>query len=178
MFSKKYIDPFSDKSKRLSQQFDNATINKDIGQLYSLIDQAKELAKYEDAASQAQLYYSIGTVYGNIASINPASDGELVKKQLYYFRKSITLTQVKELTDSKYLPYVDALKLNLYTNYGNTLDHCGRKIAAIEQYKKALSIRDTFGMTLGNLVWLTDIMECLFLILRIEIILIILITTY
>ena len=151
MISKKYIDPFSDKTKKLSQQFDNATINKDIDQLYRLIDQAKELVQYEDTASQAQLYYSIGTVYGDIASINSASNDQLVKKQLYYFRKSITLIQFKELTEPKYSPYVDALKLNLYTNYGNTLDHCGRKIAAIEQYRKALSIRDTFGMALGNL---------------------------
>lgn len=151
MFLKKYIDPFSDKAKRLSQQFDDATINKDIEQLYSLIDQAKELVQYEDTASQAQLYYSIGTVYGDIAIINPVPNDELVKKQLYYFRKSITLIQFKELADPKYSPYVDALKLNLYTNYGNILDHCGRKIAAIEQYRKALSIRDTFGMALGNL---------------------------
>ena len=36
-------------------------------------------------------------------------------------------------------------------HYSNTLDHCGRKIAAIEQYKKALNIDDNFGMALGNL---------------------------
>lgn len=151
MFLKKYIDPFSDKVKKLSQQFDEATINKDIEQLYLLIDHAKELVQYEDIASQAQLYYSIGTVYGDIASINTASQDELVKWQLYYFSKSISLIQYNELSDPTYAPYVDALKLNLYTNYGNTLDHCGRKIAAIEQYRKALLIRDTFGMALGNL---------------------------
>lgn len=34
----KYIDPFSKKAKELSQQFDNANINKDIEKLYSFID--------------------------------------------------------------------------------------------------------------------------------------------
>jgi hypothetical protein len=147
----KYIDPFYKKAKELSWQFDDATINKDIDKLHSLIDQAKELVQYEDAASQAQIYYSIGTVYGDIASIDSSSNDELIKKQLYYFRKSIIHIQFEELNDKKYFPYVNALKINLYTNYGNTLDHCGRKIAAIEQYKKALSIRDKFGMALGNL---------------------------
>jgi len=151
MFSKKYIDPFSDTVKKMSQQFDNATINRDTKQLYDLIYEATELVNNEDTASQSQLYYSIATVYGDINNINGTSDGELIKKQLYYFRKSIELIKAEELTDSRYLPYVNALKLNLYTNYGNTLDHCGRKIAAIEQYRKALSIRDTFGMALGNL---------------------------
>lgn len=39
----------------------------------------------------------------------------------------------------------------LLTNYANALDNCGRKIAAIEQYKEALQILPQFGMALGNL---------------------------
>ncbi|QOX65667.1 hypothetical protein FRZ06_21100 [Anoxybacterium hadale] len=97
MHSKKYIDPFSEKSKNISKQFDDATVNKNVEKLYSLIDQAKELAQTEDIASQAQIYYSIGTVYGDIASINQTSDEELIKKQLYYFRKSISLIQLSKL---------------------------------------------------------------------------------
>lgn len=53
--------------------------------------------------------------------------------------------------DEKYRPYVLGLKQVLYTNYANLLDRCGRKIAAIEQYKKALSINRDFGMANGNL---------------------------
>lgn len=55
------------------------------------------------------------------------------------------------MSDEKYSPYINGFKLSLYTNYGNAFDHCGRKIAAIEQYQKALKIDGGFGMALGNL---------------------------
>ena len=105
----------------------------------------------EDTASQAQLYYSIGTVYGDIARLEKSSDESYIEKQLFYFRKSIELINADELSDEKYSPYINGFKLSLYTNYGNAFDHCGRKIAAIEQYQKALKIDGGFGMALGNL---------------------------
>ena len=105
----------------------------------------------EDTASQAQLYYSIGTVYGDIARLEKSSDESYIEKQLFYFRKSIELINADELSDEKYSPYINEFKLSLYTNYGNAFDHCGRKIAAIEQYQKALKIDGGFGMALGNL---------------------------
>lgn len=152
MLSSKYIDPFSDKAKKLSQKFDDATINRDVSRLYSLINQANETAKSEDNASQAQIYYSIGTVYGDIASITSSlNDMHLRDCQVYYFRKSIALVELNELSNPQYAPYIIWLKLNLYTNYGNLLDQCGRKIAAIGQYRKVLVINEKFGMALGNL---------------------------
>lgn len=42
-------------------------------------------------------------------------------------------------------------KTNAHVNYGNVLCRCGRIIAAIDQYKKALELQPTFGMALGNL---------------------------
>lgn len=146
-----YTNPFSEMSLNASKQFDDATLDNDIFELQRLIEEIEPMIPNEDIASQAQLYYSIGTVYGDIARINSDSDEKLIKKQLYYFRKSIALIEHEELANPKYTPYVNALKMILYTNYGNTLDHCGRKIAAIEQYKKALLLRDDFGMALGNL---------------------------
>lgn len=45
----------------------------------------------------------------------------------------------------------EAVMAILKTAYANALDYCGRKIAAIEQYKKVLSFHSNFGMALGNL---------------------------
>ena len=74
-----------------------------------------------------------------------------IKKQLYCFRKSIRLIETDEYADEKYRPYVLGLKQVLYTNYANLLERCGRKIAAIEQYKKSILINRDFGMANGNL---------------------------
>ncbi|MDD3334835.1 MAG: LA2681 family HEPN domain-containing protein [Eubacteriales bacterium] len=151
MSSEKYINPFSEMVLKVSMQFDDAILKNDTVELRRIIEEVEPIIPHENIASQAQLYYSIGTAYGDIANITSVSDEELIKKQLYYFRKSIALMKHEELSNPKYAPYVNALKMNLYTNYGNTFDHCGRKLAAIEQYKKALKIRDDFGMALGNL---------------------------
>ena len=40
---------------------------------------------------------------------------------------------------------------NVYINYGNTLEACGRKLLAIEQYYRALSVYYKHPMALGNL---------------------------
>ena len=40
----------------------------------------------EDIASQAQLYYSIGTAYGDIARLENTNDENYIEKQLFYFQ--------------------------------------------------------------------------------------------
>jgi len=147
----KYKNPFSDNVQIISAEFDRTTDEGEPEKLKLLIDNALNIIDKEDIASQAQLYYSIGTAYGDIARLESTNDENYIEKQLFYFRKSIELINFKELSDEKYAPYIEGFKLSLYTNYGNTLDHCGRKIAAIEQYQKALSIHKDFGMALGNL---------------------------
>lgn len=151
MNNEEYENPFSDMTLKVSNQFDDATLNNDIDGLKRIINEVKPIISNENIASQACLYYSIGTAYGNIACLESSLESEQIKNQLYYFRKSITLVQHEELSNPKYAPHVNALKINIYTNYGNALDRCGRKLAAIEQYKKALLIRDNSGMALGNL---------------------------
>lgn len=110
----------------------------------------KELCN-ENSASQARLYYSMATVYSDFATFKGISAEKSIEKQLYCFRRSISLIERDEYSDDIYKPYVLGFKRLLYTNYANALDHCGRKIAAIEQYKKVLSIDSSFGMALGNL---------------------------
>ena len=149
---KGYIDPFSDASKELAIQIDEASTNQDVEELYNLINKSKKIIESEDDASRAHIYFTIGTAYGEIANIYFSSNRvDLKNEQIYYFRKSIELVQLEELSKLEYTPYIKGLERILYTNYGNVLDTCGRKIAAIEQYKKVLNIDSNFGMALGNL---------------------------
>ena len=149
--SSKYADPFSKRAQELSKKFDEATINRDVAKLGKLLEEARDMLDSEDFASQASIYYSMGTACGDYADLSGDSGEESIKRQLYYFRKSISLIEMDKYADEKYRPYVLGLKQVLYTNYANLLDRCGRKIAAIEQYKKALSINRDFGMANGNL---------------------------
>ena len=149
--SKNYIDPFSKATTDLALRFDAATTSKDYETLSALIDEAFELIKTETSASQARLYYSLATTYSDFAKFKGLSKDESFKKQLYYFRKSITLINAKEYDKEEYKPFIRSFKAVLFTNYANALDNCGRKIAAIEQYKNALYSLPQFGMALGNL---------------------------
>jgi len=149
--SKKYTDPFSKATTDLTLRFDAATISKDYETLAALINEAIELIKAETSASQARLYYSLATTYSDFAKFKGLSKDESFKKQLYYFRKSIVLINAKDNDKPEYKPFVRGFKAMLFTNYANALDNCGRKIAAIEQYKNALYSLPQFGMALGNL---------------------------
>ena len=151
MNSKKFIDPFDDEVKRIALSFDAAMDEDDFDKQRKLIQYALDVIPNINSASKAHLYYSLGTTYGEIARAQHDNDEESIKKQLYYFRKSITIINADDLNDPIYSPFVNGLKMNLYTNYGNTLDRCGRKIAAIDYYKKALTINLDFGMAAGNL---------------------------
>lgn len=145
-------DPFSDIAKDLAIKFDDATDAGDTELLRSLIRQAEEVIKTQDKASQLQIYYSLGTAYGDLEKLDAQFDREaLIEKQLYYFRKSVLLTKEEELQLEELKPYILGIKRILYVNYGNALDQCGRKISAIEQYFLSLEIDPTFGMAIGNL---------------------------
>lgn len=146
-----YTDPFSEQAKKLSLAFDIATINKDVDAVRKLLDDTKKVLVKENEASKAMIYYSLGTAYDDFAKLTENRTEETFQKVLYCFRKSIKLIEQDEYTKEIYRPYVLGLKEILYTNYANALDHCGRKIAAIEQYKKVLSFHNDFGMALGNL---------------------------
>ncbi|MBU9739466.1 LA2681 family HEPN domain-containing protein [Diplocloster agilis] len=151
MKKEKYINPFSDKSERYAKNLDDATIAGYIEKLETILDELEVVLLNVDIASQARLYYSIGTVYSDFAKAKGISPEESLRKQLYCFRKSIDYIEAPEFSKGEYMPFVNGFKRLLYTNYGNTLSRCGRKIEAISQYKKALHIHSDFGMALGNL---------------------------
>lgn len=124
---------------------------KDIDQLDALLDEIESVLSDVDVASQARLYYSIGTIYSDFAKAKGISYEESLKKQLYCFRKSIDIVENVEFFRKEYGPYVKGFKCSLYINYANTLSSCGRKIEAVAQYKKAININPSFGMAFGNL---------------------------
>lgn len=151
MSNEDYVNPFSEESEIYAQKLDDATSMKDIDQLGVLLDEIESVLPDVDVASQARLYYSIGTVYSDFAKAKGVSYEESLKKQLYCFRKSIDIIEDEEFSRREYDPYVKGFKCILYTNYANTLNACGRKIEAVAQYKKAININPYFGMALGNL---------------------------
>lgn len=146
-----YINPFSAESEMYAKKLDDATIIADSVQLEKLLDEIELAIPNVDAASQARLYYSIGTVYSDFAKAKGLSHEESLKKQLYCFRKSVDIIENEEYSKKEYAPYMKGFKCILYTNYANTLSCCGRKIEAIAQYKKAINVHSSFGMALGNL---------------------------
>lgn len=152
MDKKEYINPFSQVSETYAKKLDEASMSGDVVLLEQLISEIEKILPDIDATSQAWLYYSIGTAYSNFAQAKSLSCEKSIKKQLYVFRKSIDIIENEEYSKEEYGPYVNSFKCVLYTNYGNTLcSYCGRNIAAIAQYKKAIGIYPLFGMAIGNL---------------------------
>jgi len=98
------------------------------------------------------MYYCLGTIYAEVAVLSDDSKKEgLFEKQLFYLRKCIDILESNEFAELWQSPYVIGLGLRTYTNYANALNYMGRIIAAIEQFKKALSIKPNFAMATGNL---------------------------
>lgn len=152
---KVYINPFAQQSEIYAKRIDEALASKNMVLLQDLLSEAEKILPAVNDASKAQLYYSMGNIYDGLAKERLISFEESLKKQLFYFRKSIILIEAnKEYLKDKYEPYIKAFKCSLYTNYGNTLSCCGRKIEAISQYKKVIDIYPCFGMAVGNLGYL------------------------
>lgn len=146
-----YINPFSKESEIYAQKLDDASIEGNFELLDQLLCEIEKALPDTDAATQARLYYSIGTVYSDFAKFKGLSYDESIRKQLYCFRKSVGIIENEEYAKKEYSPYVKWFKRILYTNYANTLSSCGRKIEAISQYKNAIKVHPSFGMALGNL---------------------------
>lgn len=151
MTKEEYINPFSKESEIYAQKLDEATISRNHEQLVILLDEIEHIIPDTEVASQASLYYSIGTVYSDFAKFKGLSMEESLRKQLYCFRKSIDYIELPEYSEKKFEPYVKGFKISLYTNYANTLSSYERQIEAILQYKKVLCIHDSFGLALGNI---------------------------
>jgi tetratricopeptide (TPR) repeat protein len=147
----KHYSPCSAETEKIAKELDDAIIAKDFVTLNERINDALTLSKREDAVSKAIIYYCLGTAYGDLHSIGGTESEESLKKQLYFYRKSITQLYALECTTSEFSLFINKYKTNAHINYGNALCRCGRIISAIDQYKKALDLQPGFGMAHGNL---------------------------
>lgn len=81
MEQKEYVNPFSKTSEMYAQKLDDASLSGDIVSLEQLLSEIEKIFPDEDTASQAQLYYSIGTVYGDFAKTKGLSYEESIYVQ-------------------------------------------------------------------------------------------------
>ena len=81
---------------KLSMDFDNAFKNKDIDEIYRLIEIGKNMENTIDDISKIHLLYSIGTAYGDIFELSDNLvfniDTDCTVQQIYYFRKAIEIS--------------------------------------------------------------------------------------
>lgn len=145
-----------EESLNLAKLLDEATINQDVSKLSKLIEQIEKDVEKTDIFNRAALYYSLATATFDLWKIEHKDcdcgcDQESIQKQLYFYRKAIALFEDDSFREESEDGYIISLMANTYINYGNTLEACGRKLLAIEQYYRALSIYPDHPMALGNL---------------------------
>lgn len=76
---KEYTNPFSQESEIYAKKLDDAVITANHVQLEKLLYEIETTIPNVDAASQARLYYSIGTVYCDFAKAKGLSHEESLK---------------------------------------------------------------------------------------------------
>lgn len=143
----------------LASNLDDAYYIRNVNEIKRLIKQGIDLETSIDSISKVRLLYSIGTAYGNLFNLQNNcqynSDNEYIVKQIYYFRKAISISR-KAVETAENKIYIYPALCSLYTNYGNILDACGRKQLAIEMYNQAIRINPSFTMASGNLAIALD----------------------
>lgn len=147
-----FENPFDSQCEVFSKCFDDAMNNKCWNRVLELISAAEKYVENSGNVFQAPIFYSLGTAYADLSmTCESFKNDTTIEKALFNYRKCLDLLTYSELNKEKYVPYVLGLKLNLLTNYGNLLDHCGRKIAAIICYREVLNINPDFNMARGNI---------------------------
>ena len=89
-------NPINHSVLKLSKDFDNAFKYKNIEEIYRLIEFGKNMENTIDDISKIQLFYSIGTAYGDIFELSDNLvfniDTDCTVQQIYYFRKAIEIS--------------------------------------------------------------------------------------
>lgn len=92
----KYKNPINQKILQLSIKFDLAYENRDIEEIKRLIEFGKSIENSIDDFSKIQLFYSLGTAFGNIFELREDLlfnfDSEYIIQQIYFFRKAISIS--------------------------------------------------------------------------------------
>lgn len=144
---KDFVNPFPKLCEEYAQRFDVASDNNDVQAIRGLLSELEDFLKKHTDVIYAPLYYCMGTSYGNLRTHGYSVESDeaelsLEKKdvslehELYCFRHCLELLDDPELLKEEFEPYIRGLKLQLYTNYANALEDCGRKAAAMKFYRK------------------------------------------
>jgi len=161
---RKNTDPFPKICVDYALQLDTASDNCDVELIRKLLSEVEAFLENHSDAVYAPLYYYLGTSYGNLRTHGYSLSGttepialsskemdDSLEREIYCFRQCLELLDADELLKEEYKPYIVGLQLQVYTNYANALEDCGRKVAAMKYYRNVLSINPSFGMAEGNI---------------------------
>lgn len=161
---RKFTNPFPEICAEYALQFDMASDNSDVKLVRKLLGEVEDFLKNHTDAVYAPLYYCIGTSYGNLRTHGYSIDGATkasilssdeidasLEREIFYFRHCLELLDTYELSKEEFKPFIIGLRLQVYTNYANALENCGRKAAAMKYYRSVLNIDPSFGIAEGNI---------------------------
>jgi len=157
LVARKPLEIFIDnKILEYQKKFDALTDIGDANALCDLITSAKSELNNYMGLSKASLLYSIGTAICEFQRLTNLSEEKHLEEQFYYYRlcegelEQLLESSIKETKNKDLLKWIYNLKLLLYTNLGNSFNIIGRKIMAIDSYRKVLIIFPEFGNAQGN----------------------------
>ena len=118
--------------------------------LKEFLEEVKVFASKNNTPEYAPVFYYMGTAYGALADQElcegkePSDDLviDYYRWSMYYMRKAMQLLEDFDGDTS--------ILLQIYTNYANSLDSCGRVFEALRMYRKAIELDPGFGMAVGN----------------------------
>lgn len=130
---------------KIAMDFDEAIESHDPSKIVNQIKSAKKKLRSCSGLSAARLHYYIATAYAELDFRDTADQIDKIQKQLRHYRESLdALSTVEEKDQSNVyiMTYAQVL-----TNYGNLLKKCGRFVAAIDSYQRAIQICPLHAMT-------------------------------
>ena len=141
---------FTKECEAYGKEIDRLRIQKDYEGLREYLKEIEKLLVLNETQEHANIFYYLGTGYGVLAdyyrkleeTVTAQSVTENRKWSFCYLRKAMELAEQCEKGN--------VLLLNIYTNYANGLDACGRVIEAIRIYRKVMELEPKFGMAIGN----------------------------
>lgn len=148
------LEDYVDKSVlELSRKYDEYYANADNLHLLETIKKSEKLISIiSSPLSSMQLYYDIGTGYGELRKLTDTE--EYLEKEIFNLRKSIYIYAEKQnanVFQQNEKIIADYLAAQIYVNLGNALSKTKRYIAAIDNYFYAIIIDPTFSMAYANL---------------------------
>ena len=127
------LNPFFPDAETYGKRFDEAFDQKNVPTIQTLISECESIVEANFSPAYAPLLYYLGNAYSELYFLLPEYKiDSTCEKILYYYRSCLELLSSPELQDYQSNPRFLYLQLPLLTNYGNMLDICSRKLAALK----------------------------------------------